>query len=77
MAVTNAISSVIIVGALLASGLPEGNSAKIMGCLAVILALLPSGRPDASKAPTMMTEDIALVTAIRGECKAGVTLHTT
>jgi len=38
MAVTNAISSVIIVGALLASGLPEGNSAKIMGCLAVILA---------------------------------------
>jgi NAD(P) transhydrogenase subunit alpha len=38
MAVTNAISSVIVVGALLASGIPDGGSAKIMGCLAVILA---------------------------------------
>jgi NAD(P) transhydrogenase subunit alpha len=38
MAVTNAISSVIVVGALLASGMPGGDGAKIMGCLAVILA---------------------------------------
>lgn len=39
MAVTNAISSVIIVGALLAAGLQEGaNLAKVMGFLAVILA---------------------------------------
>ena len=38
MAVTNAISSVIIVGALIAAG-PEGMSfAKVMGFFAVILA---------------------------------------
>ena len=45
MSVTNAISSVIIVGAIIA--------------------------------PTMITEEIALVTDIRGVCKEGVTLHTT
>ena len=28
-------------------------------------------------APTMITEEIALVTDIRGVCKEGVTLHTT
>ena len=28
-------------------------------------------------APTMITEDIALVTDINGVCKDGVTLHTT
>src|SRR5580658_980411 len=33
--------------------------------------------PVASMAPTMMTEEIALVTAINGECNAGVTFHTT
>lgn len=38
MAVTNAISSVIVVGALLAAGFPEASSAKIMGCIAVVLA---------------------------------------
>lgn len=38
MAVTNAISSVIIVGALLAAGLQEFGLAKIMGFLAVVLA---------------------------------------
>lgn len=38
MAVTNAISSVIIVGAILSAGFPEISSAKIMGCIAVILA---------------------------------------
>jgi NAD(P) transhydrogenase subunit alpha len=38
MAVTNAISSVIIVGALLSAGFPETSGAKIMGCVAVILA---------------------------------------
>ena len=38
MAVTNAISSVIIVGALIAAG-PEGwNFSKILGFLAVVLA---------------------------------------
>ena len=32
---------------------------------------------DATSAPTMMTEEIALVTAINGVCSAGVTDHTT
>ena len=38
MAVTNAISSVIIVGALIAAGPEEFNIAKIMGLVAVALA---------------------------------------
>jgi len=38
MAVTNAISSVIIVGAILSAGFPETSAAKIMGCIAVVLA---------------------------------------
>ena len=45
MSVTNAISSVIIVGAIIA--------------------------------PTIITEEIAFVTDIKGVCKEGVTLHTT
>ncbi len=38
MGITNAISSVIIVGALLAAGPAEGGLAKLFGFLAVILA---------------------------------------
>jgi NAD(P) transhydrogenase subunit alpha len=38
MAVTNAVSSVIIVGALIAAGPAEMNFAKAMGFLAVVLA---------------------------------------
>lgn len=38
MAITNAISSVIIVGALMAAGLPDINFASIMGFIAVVLA---------------------------------------
>ena len=38
MSVTNAISSVIIVGALIASGPIDINFSKIMGFLAVVLA---------------------------------------
>ncbi|OKH88433.1 NAD(P) transhydrogenase subunit alpha [Thalassospira sp. TSL5-1] len=38
MAVTNAISSVIIVGALLASGPVDMNISKVMGFVAVVLA---------------------------------------
>lgn len=41
---------------------------------------LPSGvtvRAAASIAPTMTIAEIALVTAISGVCKAGVTFHTT
>ena len=45
MSVTNAISSVIIVGAIIA--------------------------------PTIITEEIAFVTDIKGVCNEGVTLHTT
>ena len=33
--------------------------------------------PTASNAPTTMTEEIALVTDIKGVCSAGVTFHTT
>ncbi|OZI19418.1 NAD(P)(+) transhydrogenase [Bordetella genomosp. 9] len=38
MAVTNAISAIIIVGAMLAAGLTEGGLARGMGVLAVALA---------------------------------------
>lgn len=38
MAVTNAISAIIIVGAMLAAGLTEGLLAQAMGTLAVTLA---------------------------------------
>jgi NAD(P) transhydrogenase subunit alpha len=38
MAVTNAISSVIIVGALLAAGPADFNFSQVMGFLAVVLA---------------------------------------
>jgi NAD(P) transhydrogenase subunit alpha len=38
MAVTNAISSVIIVGALIAAGPADLSAAKILGFLAVVLA---------------------------------------
>lgn len=38
MAVTNAISAIIIVGAMLAAGLTEGVLAQVMGTLAVALA---------------------------------------
>ena len=38
MAVTNAISAIIIIGAMLAAGLTEGLLAQIMGTLAVTLA---------------------------------------
>lgn len=38
MAVTNAISSVIIVGALLSAGFPEISFSKVIGNFAVILA---------------------------------------
>lgn len=38
MAVTNAISAIIIVGAMLAAGLTDGATGRIMGTLAVALA---------------------------------------
>ena len=38
MAVTNAVSAIVIVGAMLAAGLTEGGLAKTMGVAAVALA---------------------------------------
>ncbi len=38
MAVTNAISAIVIVGAMLAAALTEGNTAKFLGVAAVALA---------------------------------------
>ncbi|HCY62581.1 MAG TPA: NAD(P)(+) transhydrogenase [Oxalobacteraceae bacterium] len=38
MAVTNAISAIILVGAMLAAGLTEGRLGQVMGTLAVALA---------------------------------------
>jgi len=38
MAVTNAISSVIIVGALLAAGVEQSGAAKVFGFISVVLA---------------------------------------
>ena len=43
----------------------------------ITFAVLISGNPADNNAPTMMTEDIAFVTAIKGECRAGVTCQTT
>lgn len=40
MAVTNAISAIVIVGAMLAVGLTEGLTGQVMGLLAVILAAI-------------------------------------
>ena len=60
MAVTNALSAVVIVGAMLAAALTEGPLGKTMGVLAVALAdivittaLIP-GRP----APVLVTEEM-------------------
>ncbi len=40
MAVTNAISAIVIVGAMLATALTEGVVAQVMGTLAVVLAAI-------------------------------------
>ena len=72
MSVTNAISSVIIVGAIIAS--LSGNIENIFD-ISNIFSIFPDN--DAMIAPTMITDEIALVTDIRGVCNDGVTLHTT
>src|SRR6266571_909769 len=68
MSVTNAISSVIIVGAILAAGPYETDFGAILGAVAVGLAA-------ARMAPTMITLEMALVTLISGVCSAGVTFQ--
>ena len=72
MSVTNAISSVIIVGAIIAS--LSGNIENIFD-ISNIFSIFPDN--DAMIAPTMITDEIALVTDIKGVCNDGVTLHTT
>ena len=72
MSVTNAISSVIIVGAIIAS--LSGNIENIFE-ISNIFSIFPDN--DAIIAPTMITDEIALVTDIKGVCNDGVTLHTT
>ena len=73
MSVTNAISSVIIVGAIIAA--LSGDSEKIFetanlyGYLAIIIAAII--------APTIITDEIAFVTDIKGVWSEGVTLQTT
>jgi hypothetical protein len=42
-----------------------------------VVEIPPMLGPAARRAPTIMTLEIALVTDIRGECKAGVTFQTT
>ena len=78
MSVTNAISSVIIVGAIIAglSGDTKSifDTSNIFGFVAIFLE---SPAKDAIIAPTMITEEIAFVTDINGVCKEGVTLQTT
>ena len=72
MSVTNAISSVIIVGAIIA-----GLSGYIKNIFDVskIFSVCPDS--PAIIAPTIITDEIAFVTDIRGVWREGVTLQTT
>ncbi len=72
MSVTNAISSVIIVGAIIAS--LSSNSENIFDISNMFSELLDNA---AIIAPTIITDEIAFVTDIKGVCREGVTLHTT
>ena len=72
MSVTNAISSVIIVGAIIAS--LSGNTENIFEISNIFSELLDN---EAIIAPTIITDEIAFVTDIKGVCREGVTLHTT
>ena len=86
MAVTNAISAIVVVGAMLAVALAAVN---IFGGFLVTRRMLEMFRKKekkvpavvsvcaaASMAPTMTIAEIALVTAISGVCRAGVTVQT-
>ena len=55
----------------------ERAGATFPGSALYFLADPPAAAELAISAPTMMTEEIALVTAIKGECSAGVTDQTT
>ena len=72
MSVTNAISSVIIVGAIIAA--LAGNNFSVFE-----ISNIFSDEPAKAAiiAPTIITDDIAFVTDISGVCNEGVTLQTT
>ena len=72
MSVTNAISSVIIVGAIIAA--LAGEAENIFDVSIIFFAF-----PDnpAIIDPTIMTDEIAFVTDIKGVWREGVTLQTT
>ena len=57
------------------------TAARMMAIKPKILEVSKTLSVDPAKAaiiaPTIITEEIALVTDIRGVCKEGVTLHTT
>ena len=53
------------------------TEAKVTATNPISFAKLKPRGPAASRAPTMMTLDTALVTLINGEWSAGVTRHTT
>ena len=53
------------------------TAARITAINPIIFEIPKRAGPTAIRAPTIMTLDIAFVTDIKGECKAGVTLHIT
>jgi len=53
------------------------TEASITATKPIALEKLTPAGPAAIRAPTMMTEETALVTLISGECSAGVTRQTT
>ncbi|MNF18971.1 hypothetical protein D3C80_2233940 [compost metagenome] len=53
------------------------TAARATASVPIDMPTMPVVCPAASRAPTMMMAEIALVTAIRGVCRAGVTRQTT
>lgn len=53
------------------------TAAKATANTPMVLPKVVSVMAAASMAPTMTMAEMALVTAIKGVCKAGVTVHTT
>ena len=53
------------------------TEASVTATKPITLEKLSRAGPAAISAPTMITREIALVTAISGECSAGVTRQTT
>jgi NAD(P) transhydrogenase subunit beta len=60
MAVTNAVSAIIIVGAMLAAGLTEGLPGQVMGTVAVGLAAVNQGAPVVFKGQHMVNLTLAI-----------------